>query len=258
MQCVSADTEVINLKADSTWKATSTISSTDWFKLDFDDTLWESSEGRWVNNPCGKYCGRMNSCELTCIDWMWYGGSCSNCERYFRKTINLPDEIMSATLVVTADKYYWLYVNGNYVGSDTRKIGYTNTETYDITKYILPGKNVIAIKAQSEDDTEGVALVGEIKYKTYDTLVNQMQLQIDGLESQVNTLNNDKSRLQEQADSLQKENTELKATKDQLTSENSNLKIENLELKTANADLQTSLSSAKSSLNTHRTLNMVL
>ncbi|MDD5111618.1 MAG: hypothetical protein PHG85_03670, partial [Candidatus Altiarchaeota archaeon] len=96
MSC--AETEVINIKADSTWKAASSVASTDWFKPEFDDSSWGASAGRWVNNPCSKYCGKMSSCELTCVDWMWYNNSCSNCERYFRKTITLPEDIMSGTI----------------------------------------------------------------------------------------------------------------------------------------------------------------
>jgi hypothetical protein len=258
IQGASADTEIVNIKSDSTWKAASYTTSTEWFKPDFDDSSWGSSEGRWPNSPCSKYCGKMNSCELTCVDWMWYNQSCPNCEVYFRKSINLPEEVMSASITMSADNYYWLYVNGNYVGSDTRKIGYTTVTTYDITRYMIPGKNVIAIKAQNDGEYEGVALTGEIKYKSYNTLISQLQSEIDGLESQLNTVSNDKNRLENQVDSLQAQVENLTISKDSLTSENSRLQIENLELKNAKTQLEASFNEVKSSLDTHKILNIVL
>ena len=258
MNTVSAETEIINLKSDSTWSASSVITSTDWFKPEFDDSGWAKSTGRWTNNPCKKYCGKMNSCELTCIDWMWYDQSCTNCEVYFRKTISLPEEIVAASITMAADKYYWLYVNGNFVGSDTRKIGYTNAETYDITSYLRPGKNVIAIKAQSEGEYEGVALTGEIQYKTYNTLINQLQSEIDGLEVQLNSLSEDKSRLQSQVDTLMSNTKNLTAAKDYYSAETARLQVENLELKNTNRQLESSLSEAESSLQSYRVLNIVL
>ena len=260
VQAVSAqDTEVITLKSDSTWKASSTVSSTEWFKPDFDDSSWSSSVGRWPSNPCIQYCGKMTSCELTCIDWMWYNKSCSNCEVYFRKTINLPDEIMSATLQITADNYYWLYVNGNYIGSDTTKQGYQKPESYDITSYLNGGKNIIAIKAQNgEDSIQGVALTGEVKYKTYDTLLNQMQTQIDSLEAQVNSMSNDKNRLQAQVDTLGEQVKNLSTAKDELTTQNSQLQLENLDLKNTKSQLEETFSEAKTSLDNYRAFNIVL
>ena len=259
-QMISAqsETEVVKIKSDSTWKASSTVSTTDWFKLDFEDSSWESSVGRWPNNPCTRYCGKMTSCELSCIDWMWYDQSCATCETYYRKTINLPEEVISAKITMTADNYYWLYVNGNFVGSDTRRIAYTTTMTYDITSYMLPGKNVIAIKAQNNEEYEGVALTGEIKYKTYNTLINQLQTQIDSLEEQLNALSNDKNRLEEQVDTLQTENMELTNTKDELTNENSVLKIENLGLTAENDEVGRHLDEAESSISTYTILNVVL
>lgn len=257
-QAASAETEVVNIKSDSTWKAASSVSSTDWFKLEFDDGKWGNSIGRWPNNPCVKYCGKMTSCELTCVDWMWYNKSCENCDAYFRKTINLPEEVMSATITVTADNYYWLYVNNNFVGSDTTKTGYQKLKTYDVTRYMLPGKNVISIKAQNDVDYEGVALTGEIKYQTYDTLINQLQSEIDRLEQQLNSLSNDKNRLQSQVDLLQQQNRNLTSAKDQLTADSSRLQLENMDLRNAKTQLEQALAETQSQMDTHRVLNMVL
>jgi hypothetical protein len=259
-QAVSAqDTQVVTLKSDSTWKAASAVSSIEWFKPDFDDSSWGNSVGRWPTNPCVQYCGKMTSCELTCIDWMWYNQSCSNCEVYFRKTINLPDAITSATIQITADNYYWLYINGNYVGSDTSRNGYQKTETYDITSKLNSGKNVIAIKAQNdEDNIQGVALTGEVKYQTYNTLLNQLQTQIDSLEAQVNSLSNDKNRLQAQADVLGVQVQNLSIEKDELTTQNSQLQLDNLQLKNANSQLQSSSSEAQTSLDHYRAFDIVL
>ncbi|MDD5112373.1 MAG: hypothetical protein PHG85_07505, partial [Candidatus Altiarchaeota archaeon] len=156
------------------------------------------------------------------------------------------------------DNYYWLYVNGNHIATETRPVGYTIAKTYDITKYLLPGKNVVSIKVQNDDGTEGVALSGEIKYKTYDNELNQLQTQIDSMESQINALSNDKSRLQTQADGLQLQVKNLTSSKDELTAQVSQLQIENLGLKNSIPELQAQLADATSRAESSRVLNIVL
>ena len=64
----------------------------------------------------------------------------------FRKAFEL-DEVKTATLRITADDYYKLYVNGAFVGmgpaAGTTACTYYNE--FDVTGFLRKGRNVIAV-----------------------------------------------------------------------------------------------------------------
>jgi len=65
---------------------------------------------------------------------------------YFRKAFDLPDDAAGAAAHVTADSRYKLYVNGHYAGRGPIRtdLVWQYYDDYDITRYLHPGKNVIA------------------------------------------------------------------------------------------------------------------
>lgn len=68
---------------------------------------------------------------------------------FARKNFQLENVPNSANLHITASERYMLYINGEYIGrgparSDPRKKMF---DTYDVAKYLKPGKNTIAIRA---------------------------------------------------------------------------------------------------------------
>ena len=82
--------------------------------------------------------------------WIWTseGVAHKNYTFYARKTFTLPSRIASASVRVTADSRYRLYVNGVRVGRgpvkfDTRWMYY---DTWDIAPLLKKGKNVIAVE----------------------------------------------------------------------------------------------------------------
>ncbi len=192
--------DVLYIKSDSTWKATDNVDQVDWFKPEYESSSWGDSTSVWKNNPCSENCEKIKSCEVSCLDWMWYGDSCDNCTRYFKKTVEIPGDIKSALFTISGDDAYWLYVNGNFVGSDERKLGYANAESYDIANILHEGKNVIAIKAEDKQGPEGVVVSSKVEYTS---TVKQLQAQLATLQAQVNTLSEDKKTLQQRADSLE-------------------------------------------------------
>ena len=65
-------------------------------------------------------------------------GSC-----YFRKSFQ-PGQVESGEVQITCDNAYELYVNGRPVGDGDN---WRTMKSHDITKYLTPGKNTVAIKA---------------------------------------------------------------------------------------------------------------
>jgi len=66
-------------------------------------------------------------------------------QAYFRKTIYLKDRPAHAWLAVMAPDRFTLFLNGQRVGNGTYLSGYAQ-QVFDITGYLGPGRNVIAIR----------------------------------------------------------------------------------------------------------------
>jgi len=80
--------------------------------------------------------------------WIWCSTerNPSNAYAYFRRSFTLPSAPTAATVRVTADTRYALYVNGRRVGrgparSHTKNLAY---DTWDVTADLRPGANVLA------------------------------------------------------------------------------------------------------------------
>jgi putative membrane-bound dehydrogenase-like protein len=77
----------------------------------------------------------------------------SNAPRFLRRPFTLSAKAAKAVLWITADNHYVVYLNGQKVGQD----GEWNTvEKYDVVKYLVPGKNVLAIEARNQGGPAGV------------------------------------------------------------------------------------------------------
>lgn len=225
----SAD-ESIFFKSDSSWKVLDRLED-GWFMTDFVDTHWDFSIGNWKNNPCSYYCGNLRSCELSCSEWMWHSSSCSNCIKYFRKEILIPEEATYGRISISADDSYELYLNGKKVGKDLRDVSYQTYTTYNIPKEDLhTGKNVIAIKAFNKEGYEGVLIMGEFRYKDV-SQIKEMKSKIEILNSQIDALTQDKKRLESQVDELQPQVNTLTSEKEELNKQVNTLNLENIQLK---------------------------
>lgn len=80
---------------------------------------------------------------------------------HFRKSIDL-DEIPDDFIIhVSADNRYQLFVNGESVGRGPARSNLTNWnfETYDISEYLQPGKNVIAAQVWNMGEYAPVAQI---------------------------------------------------------------------------------------------------
>lgn len=79
--------------------------------------------------------------------WIWWPGDTEgNATRYFRREVNLTKIPESATMRLTCDNGYTLVVNGKEVGRDD---DWRRVRQFDLTKVLMPGKNVIDVEARN-------------------------------------------------------------------------------------------------------------
>lgn len=78
--------------------------------------------------------------------WIWTTDNAP--AAYFRRTFFL-SQPGDGQIAITADQRYELYVNGRHVGSGEN---WRVMDTYDIVRYLVAGRNVIAVKAEGRAD----------------------------------------------------------------------------------------------------------
>ena len=84
--------------------------------------------------------------------WIWTSQELPPRNQFvcFRKEFDLPDNPDTARLLITAERFFQLWVNGQWVGqgpalSRPEEKAY---DVYDVCQLLKPGKNVIAVVAQ--------------------------------------------------------------------------------------------------------------
>lgn len=100
--------------------------------------------------------------------WIWSSEkavAAGELENYFRKTFDLTEAVTSATILVTADNEYDLFVNGSFVGGDGGRgtVYWKSVERYQVGPLLKPGENVIAIHGVTLGGSAGLALVARIE-----------------------------------------------------------------------------------------------
>jgi hypothetical protein len=87
----------------------------------------------------------------------------------FRKSFSLDEAAAAATLDVTVDRFYKLYVNGVFAGEGPVRSGahYWTYDTYDIARYLNPGENAVCVLAAQWNPSSGrpVSLLAELRIK---------------------------------------------------------------------------------------------
>ncbi len=79
---------------------------------------------------------------------------------YLRRTISVPRGVKRADFIIGADNQFTLYVNGHRAGAG---LHWRNIEHCDITKFLRPGKNVLAIAARNTGTVPNAAgVVGRL------------------------------------------------------------------------------------------------
>lgn len=86
---------------------------------------------------------------------------------YFRKTFDLPAKPAAATVLITADNCYDLYINGSLVGSDAGAAAnvWGSVEKYEVPHLLVKGANVIAVRGQCLGGAAGLVAAARIEIK---------------------------------------------------------------------------------------------
>ena len=95
--------------------------------------------------------------------WLLFNGDGE--VRYFRRTLDLQAPIKSATVTITADNAYELYVNGQKVGADG---DWYTAETYGVATLLKQGPNVIAVRVSNEGSIAGLLCEASIALENGD------------------------------------------------------------------------------------------
>jgi hypothetical protein len=123
----------------------------DWASPDFDDSAWRKT-----------VIGGETEVAVRGPQWQahWLTWDGARQERLFRKTFPLDEKPELATVTLTADNGYELFVNGERVGADGT---WNQAETYDVAKALRTGKNVFAVRNTNAASLAGLLLEARIR-----------------------------------------------------------------------------------------------
>jgi HEAT repeat protein len=98
--------------------------------------------------------------------WIWSDLKDDLCQ--LRTVFHLEELPTAASILITADNGYELYINGASVGFDIGADGeiWSSVERYDITSRLLRGRNVIGIRGTDLGGIRGLVAAVRIEFKT--------------------------------------------------------------------------------------------
>ena len=127
---------------------------------------------RWDRGASAK-AGPGNANPLAAAQWIWFpegnpAASAPPGRRSFRRALTLPSDtaVASATLSLTADNSFVLFVNGRQVGTGD---DFHETASFDVQPLLRAGTNILAIVAENGDEAPNPAgLIGALVVKFQD------------------------------------------------------------------------------------------
>lgn len=90
--------------------------------------------------------------------WIWFNEGKPQIKApdtpiFFRKTFSAPQDIFGASISISVDNEYILYLNGNEIGKGSDWIRH---QIYDISPFISPGKNCVALRGKNQGGPAGL------------------------------------------------------------------------------------------------------
>ncbi len=102
------------------------------------------------------------------VEWIWYpegnpareapAGEC-----FLRATFDLPAAPTEATLAITADDAYEVFVNGKRAGADDREESWRSVESLAVVPLLVGGRNVVAARCRNGQGPAG--LIARLTWK---------------------------------------------------------------------------------------------
>ncbi len=123
-----------------------------WAAPDFDDSAWTSAE---IGRP--EAAAAVSRSPWT-ASWLVFEGN--NQQRLFRKTFVLDEPAELATVTLSADNGYVLFVNGQRIGTDGN---WSQAETYDVAKALRKGTNAFAVLNTNQGGVGGLLLEARVR-----------------------------------------------------------------------------------------------
>ena len=148
------------LFSDSSWRVLAE-EIPGWNAQGLDDSWWFAAEELDFGDPARII--NMGSR----AKWMWYpdGQDYIDVPFFFRREVELSSNPSVASITISANDDYYLYVNGVFVGSEKDVWhGWEAAETYDVALYLVAGENVIAIKAINTQQEGWLLVKAYIEY----------------------------------------------------------------------------------------------
>ncbi len=109
--------------------------------------------------------------------WVWYPEDpvkeAVEEYRYFRYEFTLADEVEYAPLQLTADDKYEIYINGELLAEnwDAGSDSWGNVASFDVTKLVKKGRNLIAVKCFNKVSEGGLLFDGKFTLKNQNVVV---------------------------------------------------------------------------------------
>jgi len=154
---------VVAFGTDKTWRvADLSAVGQNWLMPGYDDSAWQRAVTPWRNAPSSP--AQIKRMENTAASWIWKFDDPDDLA--LRKRFTLGNAPSRATIRITADNAYTLYVNGQLVGQDTANSvsAWDTAEVYDITAALWAGDNVIAIVAGDYGGASGLLADVDIRF----------------------------------------------------------------------------------------------
>ncbi|NIA13291.1 MAG: hypothetical protein GWP08_04365 [Nitrospiraceae bacterium] len=126
-------------------------------------------------DPAPELVPEYETLDMQGAQWIWHPDDPVNAQlpgrRYFRKTLQVAKDLVSATLLVSADNRYTLHINDARIGGDAQ---WEQPKTYDVREALHTGENVMAVLARNGGEgpnPAGLVCLLRLAYENGDTAV---------------------------------------------------------------------------------------
>jgi len=131
-----------------------------WADVDFDDSDWKRVKIKDTfshQTGCQRYLSSWDASWINYYDYTQHWGILGGAKVFFKRTLRLNKDVVSAFVCLTADRSYKLQINGKVVGEDDN---WKSAESYEITTYLHEGENIITVEVSA---AKGLLLQGLVK-----------------------------------------------------------------------------------------------